>query len=565
MENKKSKLEKLFFNKNIMPTNNFIKKIKFNEDFAPFKKDDEIFFGGEKEVQNLIEFYLKNKPENKDKTEKEIKKNAERFKINCVLGNNWGGKSKLFEKINEIVEEYYFIIWWNENRIIKNVFDNFEILSNNSYLSINKKLLQLEKNKFYYDIYLFLEKYNKKDIFSNFLNLNKNFSYNLEIKFHVSNFKDFMIYESLKKANWWWIWFNFSEFLKNIVKLYDIFLKTKRNKFKIKLEKYFILNLEILLWTFHFLIESQREFFLNRKEKLSNKNIKVLSSLLNYFLEEINISNNFNKIFSENRNYLESWKENIFTFYNLFDISNFQEKLLEYKKNNSINIEFEIRDFSKYQDISFLYNKDICRNDLIFFDNNISKNFEELSSWEKTILSRFTNIYINIIEKYESWKLIKDWKIREDFVILIDEPDLHLHLDWQKKYIQKLIDVFSTLDTNIKLHFIIATHSPFIISDLPKECIIKLEGDWKEVDWNKCTKISYVEKNTFWANFVDIINDWFFFDKKLLMWSFAEKVIWELAELERKDNYDNDWIKSNIWNDFLKKNLIYFKLNKWEE
>jgi hypothetical protein len=40
----------------------------------------------------MIEFYLKNKnnlPENTDKkTDEEISKNAKRFKINCVLGNN---------------------------------------------------------------------------------------------------------------------------------------------------------------------------------------------------------------------------------------------------------------------------------------------------------------------------------------------------------------------------------------------------------------------------------------------------------------------------------------------
>jgi predicted ATP-binding protein involved in virulence len=49
-----------------------------------------------------------------------------------------------------------------------------------------------------------------------------------------------------------------------------------------------------------------------------------------------------------------------------------------------------------------------------------------------------------------------------------------LHLEWQQVYIQRLIDVFSTIPSDITMHFIIATHSPFIISDLPKENIIKL-------------------------------------------------------------------------------------------
>jgi predicted ATP-binding protein involved in virulence len=70
-------------------------------------------------------------------------------------------------------------------------------------------------------------------------------------------------------------------------------------------------------------------------------------------------------------------------------------------------------------------------------------------------------------------------KSKQDFIVLIDEPDLHLHLDWQRQYIQKLIDVFSTLDPEISLHFIIATHSPFIISDLPTESMIILDGSEK--------------------------------------------------------------------------------------
>jgi predicted ATP-dependent endonuclease of OLD family len=54
------------------------------------------------------------------------------------------------------------------------------------------------------------------------------------------------------------------------------------------------------------------------------------------------------------------------------------------------------------------------------------------------------------------------------------------------------------------MHFIIATHSPFIISDLPKENIIKLvKNDWK-------TKTKEMTEGTFWANYIDIIRNGFF-------------------------------------------------------
>ena len=61
-------------------------------------------------------------------------------------------------------------------------------------------------------------------------------------------------------------------------------------------------------------------------------------------------------------------------------------------------------------------------------------------------------------------------KIRDNSLICIDEPEVCLHPEWQEKYIQILIATFSTY-TNC--HFIIATHSPQIISRLASEnCFI---------------------------------------------------------------------------------------------
>ena len=173
------------------------------------------------------------------------------------------------------------------------------------------------------------------------------------------------------------------------------------------------------------------------------------------------------------------------------------------------------------------------------------------------------NIYREII-RLQSEK-------KKDFLILIDEPDLHLHLDWQRQYIQKLIDVFSTLPSDIKLHFVIATHSPFLISDLPTECIIALKKDDK-----RNTEVLELKKNsTFWANFIDLIRNGFFFKDQMLMWSFAEEIIEKIAEDERRDILENDanWIsikkngdleergklKELIGDDFLRDNLLYFK------
>ncbi|MBX9967218.1 AAA family ATPase [Priestia aryabhattai] len=61
--------------------------------------------------------------------------------------------------------------------------------------------------------------------------------------------------------------------------------------------------------------------------------------------------------------------------------------------------------------------------------------------------------------------------ITDNSVVLIDEPEIHLHPKWIKKYTKLLRDVFS----EFKTHIIIATHSPLIASDLPKDCIMGLK------------------------------------------------------------------------------------------
>ncbi|WP_421854548.1 AAA family ATPase [Marinomonas sp.] len=63
--------------------------------------------------------------------------------------------------------------------------------------------------------------------------------------------------------------------------------------------------------------------------------------------------------------------------------------------------------------------------------------------------------------------------IENDSIILIDEPEISLHPEWQESFIPMLIKTFSHYE---KCHFIIATHSPQIVSNLEENnCyVIKL-------------------------------------------------------------------------------------------
>ena len=289
-----------------------------------------------------------------------------------------------------------------------------------------------------------------------------------------------------------------------------------------------------------------------QNSKYSSQSKYLLINLLFWYSDTDQYTSNIDKNIYD-KDTIENNKNKIRDLsYYIFDwpIEYFSEKVL----NNNFSYNWNSKLYEN--EINFISNNFInC--DIEFYDiekDNL-KSFNNLSAWEKTMLTRFTNISRNIFESKKT-----------DFLILIDEPDLHLHLDWQRQYIQKLIDVFSTLDPQINLHFIIATHSPFIISDLPKESLVLL---------NKGEQVDNKEiPETFWANYIDIIKNGFFFEDKKIMGSFAEDIIWEVAQSKRKilmdipDKNDKEimnQIEENIWDKFLKNNLVYFKSKKYDK
>jgi predicted ATP-dependent endonuclease of OLD family len=56
----------------------------------------------------------------------------------------------------------------------------------------------------------------------------------------------------------------------------------------------------------------------------------------------------------------------------------------------------------------------------------------------------------------------------ESNVIIIDEPELSMHIDWQRN----LVSAMQTVNPDVQI--IMATHSPDIMENVPDECIFRL-------------------------------------------------------------------------------------------
>lgn len=59
--------------------------------------------------------------------------------------------------------------------------------------------------------------------------------------------------------------------------------------------------------------------------------------------------------------------------------------------------------------------------------------------------------------------------MQDDSLVLIDEPELSLHPEWQVKYISLLLETFSSYSG---CHFVIATHSPLVVAELPENATL---------------------------------------------------------------------------------------------
>jgi predicted ATP-dependent endonuclease of OLD family len=151
----------------------------------------------------------------------------------------------------------------------------------------------------------------------------------------------------------------------------------------------------------------------------------------------------------------------------------------------------------------------------------INFNFDVwLSSGELAYLNFFSRLY------YAKNKL----KTNPLYIyLLIDEGEIGFHLQWQKEYIKSLIDYIPKVlgPVNCEIQLIYATHSPITLSDIPHNHIIYLEKEIDENGQNKCMVLKSKNKQSFGANFYDILQDGFYF-KDSFTGDFANEKIQKL-------------------------------------
>lgn len=428
-------------------------------------------------------------------------------------------------------------------RFVNILFESFDI----DNIDNRKKLVQ------FFDTNVILENFRKTD--NNFI-IDKDFNLKIEHYMYLCIlyvfkkltkitylYDDFKIYNSLFTYEWSGDYFGvgtlklYNEILNNLdIDSLEI-LKNDSNKKKIlskKIYDYYINKLPELV--LHVIDRNKVEFTIN----------KLVENCINQIDLNKNLNDLVNEIFRILNGELDSYRDDIFKSY-LIKLKNNNDHItfklkqaLNYFKNNQFNkiisSEFNVVLDKYIINISedFIGQKDNIEDvPLALFEPNIKvkKNedipyeFNRMSSGEQQMIHSLLNVVyhtFNINSKNNGYKNIN---------LIYDEVELYFHPEYQRSFISNLLQSLKFFK-NINFNIIFSTHSPFILSDIPSQNILKLEnGKPKPND----------SINSFAANIYDLLKDEFFL-KNGAIGAYASNKIKAILEKDNISQEDIDVI-----------------------
>ena len=462
--------------------------------------------------------------------------------ITAIVGENGSGKSNLLKNIEKIskLKLYYkdYITILKKGKELF-YFSSNEIKLNKTCIKLTNLNLDEElKQREIQRVFIKNDEINEQTFNEEYFNLliqnqkidyqflNKNFFDSCRIKISKRKKEDFLS-------------------LNNISGNSDLF-----SSYETTLE---IRKKENIFYCFEFILNEIIFTFGRYKENIKKdiNAIKETKEIIKKYKNEIDKSNPY---FFQNKNY-----QKLFKLFFKFNISKFENIYEDLTKTYSTKYIKKLNELIKYNELlSYLKEEYVLIYD--FFDSSTNVYFEDLSDGEKRFLGFFTHLANKIKHEYH-----------DNNFILLDEPDIFLHPNWQKKFIKNLIDFFKINYPDKILHIFITSHSPFILSDIPKENVIfldKYKENDEEVkkDIQKIGNCKNVTKDTniktFGANIHTLLSHGFFM-KNGLMGEFAKNKISKILNFLNGKNKFIDFpinqIKptiESIGEDFLREKLL---------
>ena len=349
------------------------------------------------------------------------------------------------------------------------------------------------------------------------------------LNYHVSN------YDEIEDKNFRTVTFDTKFIVFSSLKLLD---EIKLTSFMLRPEKIIINSININFFFYHILNSLKSDLLLQSLETLidyiKSNNIEV--NIL-FKLDDIIISNYEEKFikFILDENNKKTKKHQI-------DDEEFENEIFNEEFENNFSIDFDSYQFITLIELFHSKYKLTFHNYLDRFYDILKSGFFNISKESTVIRDKFLITYLEYIDydfedanghkfhdlshgqKSMYGQMINllykiDLSPEKNFLFFLDEPDLSLHPEWQQNFLSEFINLFSGRTQNI--HLVFTTHSPFLISDLPKKNIIFLDKD----EENNIQIIDGLKdkEQTFGANIHTLLSDSFFMDD--LMGAFAKNEI----------------------------------------
>ncbi|MEI8202414.1 MAG: hypothetical protein WCH34_05345 [Bacteroidota bacterium] len=176
--------------------------------------------------------------------------------------------------------------------------------------------------------------------------------------------------------------------------------------------------------------------------------------------------------------------------------------------------------------------------------NFISTSWRNISSGENALMDLYSRLYFaknnKLKEQIENRNQYNRLQNQEEkpitfLYLLIDEGELGFHPQWQSQYLFNFTNFVRYLFIEYQVQIILTSHSPFIVSDLPKENLIFLE---KEKGY--CKVVSFNVEQTFAANIHSLLTNQFFMQEGVMGKFAKNKLKEELKPLLDKNQKNVD-------------------------
>jgi hypothetical protein len=178
---------------------------------------------------------------------------------------------------------------------------------------------------------------------------------------------------------------------------------------------------------------------------------------------------------------------------------------------------------------------------------------DSLSSGEKQLIHSVSSIIYHL-NNLDSVKETKN-TVKYNYVnIILEEIELYFHPEYQRKFVDYILKSIENANLkNIKgFNILFVTHSPFILSDIPKQNVLFLEVDSVS---KKSIPVDYKGDNTFGENIHQMLMDGFFISnsKGEFVKNKIDKFITDYNKMMNHKKEDYELSKSNF-----ESNLDYY-------